>query len=138
MLTGAPVEDLGEHWVHDYHYSQGLMEELVDPASAPPVDIFPILRWVPSFFAEWKRKAPLTRKALLHAYGVIMKQAKQPRHGKFQSLIPKLLEQSVDPSTAPDGRFTEQEIKLMMGGMLYVIFFFVFCSLLFFWTELQC
>jgi hypothetical protein len=126
MLSGAPVEDLGENWIHDYHYSQGLMEELVDPASAPPVDIFPILRWVPSFFAEWKRKAPLTRKALLHAYGVIMKQAKQPRHGKFQSLIPKLLEQSVDPSTAPDGRFTEQEIKLMMGGMLYVFFFFYF------------
>ncbi|GIC87819.1 uncharacterized protein Aud_004210 [Aspergillus udagawae] len=118
MLSGAPVEEFGEHWIHDYHYSQGLMEELVDPASAPPVDIFPILRWVPSIFAEWKRKAPLTRKALLYAYGVMMNQAKKARHGSFQSLIPKLLEQSVDPSTAPDGRFTEQEIKLMMGGML--------------------
>ncbi|KAL2871742.1 cytochrome P450 [Aspergillus lucknowensis] len=118
MLSGSPVEDYDENWVHDYHYSQGLMEELVDPASAPPVDIFPILRWVPAIFAGWKGKAIKTRKALLYAYGAMMNQAKKARHGTFQSLIPRLLEQSVDPSTAPEGRFTEQEIKLMMGGML--------------------
>ncbi|KAL9094344.1 MAG: hypothetical protein Q9165_003485 [Trypethelium subeluteriae] len=118
MLSGAPLEEFDPGWVQDYNISQELMTELFDPDKAPPVDIFPILRWMPAIFAEWKRKAPKARKALLHAYDVLITQAKKDRTCSFQPLIPKLITQSLDPSTPADGRFTDQEIKVMMGGML--------------------
>ncbi|KAH8597601.1 cytochrome P450 [Bisporella sp. PMI_857] len=118
MLSGAPVQEFGKSWIHDYHASQVLFEDLLDPGTAPPVDIFPILRWVPSMFAEWKRKAPLARKLLLRTYGVMMAQAKKERRGDFQSLIPKLLRQAEDPTFPEDGRFSEKDIEFMMGGIL--------------------
>ncbi|MCJ1399408.1 hypothetical protein MMC11_002610 [Xylographa trunciseda] len=118
MLSGAPVQDFGESWIHDYHDYLELFEELLDPATSPPVDVFPVLRWVPAMFAEWKRKAPIARRALLHAFGVMMTHAKQDRQGSFPSLIPKLLRQASDPSTPPEERISEVDIKCLMGGML--------------------
>ncbi|KIA75329.1 hypothetical protein HK57_00208 [Aspergillus ustus] len=119
MMSGANVENFGKHWVHEYHASQGMFESLLDPGQSPPVDIFPVLRWVPFIFASWKRKAQVTRKALLSAYGVMMAHAKKGRHGPTSEfLIPKLLQQSADQETASEGRFTEQEITWLTGGML--------------------
>lgn len=121
MLTGAHAQDFGEGWLHDYKVYLELMEELLDPTKAPPVDNFPILRWVPSMFADWKRKAPIARSALLHVFGALMTHAKKSHQGSFKSLIPQLLRESSDPSTPPAGRLSEEDIKLMMGGMLYVL-----------------
>jgi hypothetical protein len=120
-LSGVPVEDLGEHWLQEYSDYLDLMEELVDPANAPPVDNFAVLRLVPSMFAEWKRKVPGAKKALLSVFGAMMSESKKHVHSSFPSLIPELLRQtSSDPSAAPAGLGSEQEIKFMMGGMLYV------------------
>lgn len=121
MLSGAPIQDFDKAWVNDYHFGLDLMEELLDATKSPPVDNFPILRWVPSIFAEWKRKAPRARKVLLNAHSSLMDQAKKERQGSFQALIPQLLRESKDPSTMPKERLSEHEIKMMMGGMLYVL-----------------
>ncbi|KAK7993174.1 hypothetical protein PG989_006555 [Apiospora arundinis] len=118
MLSGAKTDELGPNWVEEYEASQHLYESILDPATAPPVDLFPVLRWVPARFAEWKRKAPVARRALDKVYGAMFDHAKNRRHGSFPSLINKLLAHSADPSTDPEDRLTDYEINLLMGGTL--------------------
>ena len=118
MLSGAKTDELGQDWVEEYEASQHLYESILDPATAPPVDLFPVLRWVPAMFAEWKRKAPVARKALDKVYAAMFNHAKNRRHGSFPSLINKLLAHSADPETAPEDRLTEYEICCLIGGTL--------------------
>ena len=123
MLSGAPiqelVQDFGKRWIDDYWFSQQLWTELLDPIN-PPVDIFPILRWVPSMFAKWKRKAPIARKYLIGAYEGLMDQSRKSleRHGgsfTLLSMIPKLLRES------PEANAQEEiERTTFMGGLLSV------------------
>jgi hypothetical protein len=121
MMSGAPIQDFiqefGKSWIDDYYLSQQLWIELLDPTN-PPVDLFPILRWVPSVFAKWKRKAPIARKYLLQAYGGLVAQARKSlkrQGGSFSSLsiIPKLLRQAPD-ATAEE----EMGMTVFMGGLL--------------------
>nr|UIK22909.1 cytochrome P450 [Trichoderma rhododendri] len=121
MMSGASiqtyVEDFGKKWIDDYNLSQQLWVELLSPIS-PPVDLFPILRWVPAIFSEWKRKAPIARKYLLDAYdGLIFqsKKAMKSEGGSLSSLaiIPKLLRQSADTFTNDEG----MDMVMFMGGL---------------------
>ena len=94
--------------------------ELLDPYTLP-ANLFPMLRWVPSMFADWKRKAPIARKYLLDVYEVMMDHSRKSlkRHGgSFTSIamIPKLLRES--PKLANPRE--ELERTTFMGGILSV------------------
>jgi hypothetical protein len=52
----------------------------------------------------------------------MMHHAKKDHHSSFGPMISKLLERSADPSTPAEERFSEVDIKWMMGGILYVLF----------------
>ena len=122
MLSGTPiqeyVQDFGKGWIDDYWLSQQLWIELLDPIH-PPVDYFPILRWVPSTFANWKRKAPIARRYLIEAYERLMHQSRKSLDrldGSFTpfSMIPKLLRESPNLANA----HAEMERTTYMGGVL--------------------
>ncbi|KAL2169147.1 hypothetical protein VTG60DRAFT_6387 [Thermothelomyces hinnuleus] len=121
MMSGAPIQDyvrdFGKQWIEDYNLSQQLWIELLDQLS-PPVDLFPILRWVPGLIAEWKRKAPVARKYLLDAYNGVIEQAEKSmkrQGGTFSHLaiIPKLLRQEPDHFTNKQGL----DNTIFMGGL---------------------
>lgn len=122
MMSGAPIEDyvqdFGKKWIDDYNLSQRLWIELLDPTN-PPVDLFPVLRWVPAVFAQWKHKAPVARKYLLSAYNDLILQAEKrmkSQGGTFSPLaiIPKLLRQASDTFTNEEGL----DMTVFMGGLL--------------------
>lgn len=117
VFAGAPVEAFGANFVHDYHQMTIIFEEIMVSGAA---DIIPILRWVPAMFSDWKRQAPIVRKAVLHAYDTLMRVAKTDHGGSIHGLIPMLLSQSTDPKTESDQRLSETDIKILMGGLLYV------------------
>lgn len=118
VLAGAPVEAFDGGFIHDYNLMTIVFEEIMVSGAA---DIIPFLRWVPAMFSSWKRQAPVVRKAVLKAYDTLMRVAKTDHGGSIRGLIPTLLSQSVDPETEPDLRMSETEIKIMMGGLLYVL-----------------
>ncbi|KKO99964.1 cytochrome P450 [Trichoderma harzianum] len=115
VFAGAPVEAFGANFVHDYHQMTIIFEEIMVSGAA---DIIPILRWVPAMFSDWKRQAPIVRKAVLHAYDTLMRVAKTDHGGSIHGLIPMLLSQSTDPKTESDQRLSETDIKILMGGLL--------------------
>lgn len=117
FIAGAPVEAFADNFIHDYHMMTIVFEELMVSGAA---DIIPFLRWIPAMFSDWKRRAPVVRKAVLQAYDALMDVAKMDRGGTFRGLIPTLLSQSAESTTAPELRLSETEIKVMMGGLLYV------------------
>ena len=124
MMSGAPVEDLvrdfGKRWIDDYWLSQELWAEMLDPTNH--ANVFPALRWVPSVFAKWKRRAPMARNHLIGAYKGLMNQSLKSleRHGgSFSSLsiIPKLLRESPSLANAHE----EMERTTFLGGILSVL-----------------
>lgn len=115
VMAGAPVEALGRDFVHDYHQTTIVFEEIMVSGLA---DIIPLVRRLPAVFGGWRRQAPIVRRAVLHAYGVLMRVAEQDRGGSFRALIPALRRQAADPTAAPELRMSEAEIMVMMGGLL--------------------
>ena len=99
---------------------QFLWIELLDPTN-PPVDLFPFLRFAPSFLAKWKNKAPVARKYLLNAYYGLLDQGRKSmkRHGGSFSphaLIPRVLAERGDKELSVE---EERDFVIYMGGLLY-------------------
>lgn len=121
MISGQRVEDLGPGWVEKFHETQEMWAELLEPGRAPPVDVFPILSWLPESLAGWKRKAKIVRKNILEEYLALLETVKERRHsakadGKFECLIARMLrEQEGKPE---HDRLSERDIAFIGGGLL--------------------
>jgi hypothetical protein len=58
------------------------------------------------------------RRAVLKSYDYLMSVARVDHGGTFTGLISTLLGKSKDPRTPIEQRLTDDEIKVMMGGLL--------------------
>lgn len=133
MISGVSLknvtDDFGKSWIDKYYESQLLWFEMLNPYL--PAFLCPPLRWIPFMFADWKRKAPIARKALLHAWGSLVIEGKKSFNsqssGSFSSLalVPRLLSESVDasnPRLLENSKTTRAEeninISVFMGGIL--------------------
>ncbi|KAF2878566.1 cytochrome P450 [Massariosphaeria phaeospora] len=122
LVSGAPIEDyvrdFGEQWIHDYLLSQFLWVSLLDPTN-PPVDFFPLLRFVPAFLTQWKHKAPEARKYLMTAYHGVLEQGRKSmkkKGGSFSplALIPRLLSEKENQNMSVE---QENDFAVYMGGL---------------------
>lgn len=96
--------------------------ELLDPGSAPPVGMFPILKYFPSFLAKWKGKAANVRKNQQFFYTMMLKCAKEElknheardnkKPGGFLSLMARLLQEQDSK-----GGFDDHQLAYLGGGL---------------------
>ncbi|KAF9691096.1 hypothetical protein EKO04_010652 [Ascochyta lentis] len=97
--------------------------ELLNPGSAPPVGMFPLLKYVPEFLAKWKRQAKELRKNQLSFYYMMLNSAKDElarnQAGKndkpdgFMSLMARLLQ-----GQGERGGFDDHQLAYLGGGLL--------------------
>lgn len=120
VIAGQKLEDRDPHFIHDYHDAQEKWLELLTPGSAPPIDIFPFLKWVPeSLGASWKHKARVVRDhmhtffASLYAVAKKRQTTRNERHPIFESLMEEILRDE-----RPGKRFNELELAFLGGGIL--------------------
>lgn len=96
--------------------------ELLNPGSAPPVGIFPILKYVPAFLARWKGQAAALRKNQQYFYKIMLDSAKEelrlhragnnPRPKGFLSLMARLLQEQDSKSG-----FDDHQLAYLGGGL---------------------
>lgn len=97
------------------------------PGSAPPVDVFPILKYIPEFLAKWKTDARNVRKTVLDDalrwFHDGQKQRAQikadPESVRFEGLIAKLLRER-DAPDAKDGARSFTDLELGYIGQALV------------------
>lgn len=100
-------------------HSQKEVLRFLIPGSAPLVDYFLILKYVPRVFASWKREAPRVRKLMrdgamaffLAGREQYEQMEEDPASVRVEGLIAKLLrEQNTPGSVKPQRRFADLEL----------------------------
>jgi cytochrome P450 len=97
--------------------------EFLTPGSAPPVEMFPILKYVPKAFAKWKGGAKDLRMKQRAWYYMMLNTAKEEiktdtvrvdhRPAPYESLMASLLRQQTDK-----GGFSDDQLAYVGGALL--------------------
>ena len=114
FVAGTSPQGLGDGWIKKYPDAQRLFVQLIVPEQSPRMDIFPILRWVPSLFAGWKRKAILTRQILLETWQPLVEAGRKSQGKYLTSFASKVVRQVSDRKL----NLSEDEITVLVGGLL--------------------
>lgn len=106
-----------------FYSNQKTWLELLNPGSAPPVGMFPFLKYVPEFLAKWKGQAKELRRNQLSFYYMMLDSAKDElkstaggdnsKPGGFVSLMTRLLQEQGDK-----GGFDDHQLAYLGGGLL--------------------
>ncbi|KAK7917902.1 cytochrome P450 [Apiospora marii] len=119
--TGERLSDMPADYADKVCHSQEELLGVLLPGAAPPVDIFPVLKYVPEFLgAKWKAKARYARKLLCEdannylvgakkTYGQI---EKDPESVGFDSLLPRIMKEQAANNNGLDknNKFTATEL----------------------------
>ncbi|KAK8108356.1 cytochrome P450 [Apiospora sp. TS-2023a] len=119
--TGERLSDMPADYADKLCHSQEELLGVLLPGAAPPVDIFPVLKYVPEFLgARWKAKARYARKLLcedadnylLGAKKTYTQIEKDPESVGFDSLLPKIMKEqaATDGLDKDSNKFTETEL----------------------------
>lgn len=120
--TGELLSDMPADYADKLCHSQEELLGVLLPGAAPPVDIFPVLKYFPEFLAQWKSKARYARKLmcedadnyLVGAKKTYAQIEKDPESVDFDSLLPKIMkEQAANNGLDKDTKFTETELAYM-------------------------
>ncbi|KAK9781621.1 putative Cytochrome P450 [Seiridium cardinale] len=123
-ITGERLDDLPADYADKVCHAQEVMLELILPGAAPPVDIFPILKYVPEFLAKWKSRARYVRKCLVddaNSYLVSAQRTYQqlvqdPDSVGFDSLLPKIMKEQ--SASQEKEKFTNTELAFIGQGAI--------------------
>ncbi|KAF7518253.1 hypothetical protein G7054_g13511 [Neopestalotiopsis clavispora] len=117
--TGQRLNDVAPDYADKLYHSQEEMLTLLLPGSAPPVDVFPILKYVPGFLAKWKGHARYVAKCiredannhLMGAKKTYQQILKDPESVRFDSLLPKMMKEQENGNTKE--RFTDTNLAFV-------------------------
>ncbi|KAI9154882.1 Cytochrome P450 monooxygenase patI [Paramyrothecium foliicola] len=123
-VTGQRLEDLNQSYSDRYFHTQELWLQLLEPGKAPPVDLFPFLRWVPERFAEWKSIARLVRDNLTKDYYSYLEKAKSFRAAAnvqqpstFRGVLGKIVDDNERVETETN-RFSDNDLAFLGGALV--------------------
>lgn len=99
---------------------------LLTPGVAPPVDMFPVLKWVPAFLAKWKRTARDLHKNQRGFYEMMLESAKEERRQRkaasasrvspeYESLMARMLRTQEENEKT---EFDDCQLAYLGGGLL--------------------
>ncbi|VUC36506.1 unnamed protein product [Clonostachys rosea] len=131
-ITGQRLEDRGKAFSDRFFKAQKLWLELLEPGNAPPVDMVPMLRWIPEKFASWKTDARYVRDYMFEEYAGYLKSAQklsgesdvaksdQNKSPRFKCLMTKILEDGLEEGKGNDGKlsYSPDQLAYLGGGLL--------------------
>lgn len=116
--TGERLDDMPSDYAEKLCHAQEVLLDLILPGAAPPVDIFPILKYVPGYLAKWKSHARYVRKCMVNDADNYLIGARKtydqiiqnPDSIGFDSLLPKIMKEQADGSVEA---FTDTELAFI-------------------------
>ncbi|KAJ5092655.1 cytochrome P450 [Penicillium alfredii] len=125
ITVGERLKDMPPEYMEDFFHAQEEILKLAIPGVAPPVDIFPILKYVPEFCCSWKSHARLVRQLIVGDANKFLsgglKQFKQiqedPSSVRFQSLLAKIMLDQAD-GESKQKNFSTTELGFAGQGMV--------------------
>lgn len=99
ITVGERLKDMPAEYMRDFFHAQEEILSLAIPGVAPPVDIFPILKYVPESCCSWKEHARLVRKLIVGDANKFLKGGqrqfqqiqKDPSSVGFQCLLARIM-----------------------------------------------
>lgn len=121
-ICGERLQNLPADYAPKFFRVQEEMLKLLIPGSAPPIDVFPLLRLVP--FTAWKKRAMATRKiALADAETLFQSGLKQNRQIRdkpdtvsFECLLSKIMREQCGQEKGE--AFTDMDLGFLAQGVL--------------------
>lgn len=117
--SGQRIDSLPPGFADEFVESQEEMLRFLIPGSAPLVDYFPVLKYVPEAFAQWKREARRVRKLSRDSAMTFFragneqyeKMREDPASMRIEGLIARLLQEQNTPGVVkPERRFAALEL----------------------------
>ena len=90
--------------------------EIVETGATPPVDIFPIFKWLPDFMSPWRKKALHVRQLELKLYGDLAEQVRSRRARGIDREC--LLDKVFEMQAAGGEPLLDDEQVAYIGGVL--------------------
>lgn len=83
-VFGRRGADYNQPDVKEIYRVQDQFSEIIAPGNTPPVDVFPVLKYIPTFLAKWKQRAAAVRKGQQDLYvGLLRKNQARMAKGTF-------------------------------------------------------
>ncbi|CAG9957146.1 unnamed protein product [Clonostachys rosea f. rosea IK726] len=131
-IAGQRLEERGKAFSDRFFKAQKLWLELLEPGNAPPVDMVPMLRWIPERFASWKTDARYVRDYMFEEYASYLESAQklsgkggvatpgQNKPTRFRCLMTKILEDGLEEEKDKSGKlgFSSDQLAYLGGGLL--------------------
>ena len=125
ITVGERLKDLPPEYMQDFFHAQEEILGLAIPGVAPPVDIFPVFKYVPEFCCGWKKHAQLVRKLIVGDATKFLKGGqkqyaqiqKDSASVKFQSLLAKIMVDQAE-GESKQKHFTTTELGFAGQGMV--------------------
>lgn len=124
-----------QQWFFD---NQEKWMTLLTPGTTPPVDIFPIMKYVPEFISGWKRTARSVRKNQTGFYYMMLDKAKKeleensasadPTAKTHESLMAKILREQQEGNE----EYSTDQLAYLGGGLFDAAIDTTYCSSLIF------
>ncbi|KAK6865460.1 hypothetical protein PG995_001988 [Apiospora arundinis] len=128
-ICGHRGEQKGAELVELFYSNQENWLDLLTPGVAPPVEMFPVLKWVPAFLAKWKRTARDLHKNQRGFYYMMLGCAQEERRqskaaspvasqepsARYESLMARILRTQEESGRA---EFDDNQLAYLGGGLL--------------------
>ncbi|KZL85875.1 cytochrome p450 [Colletotrichum incanum] len=123
LLSGQGVSESGVASTEKYFKVQDTWVKFLTPARAPPVDVFPMMKYIPKYFASWKREAAALSLAMRRTMYHMLDGAKAQhasitqglRSAENESIMTKLIREG---ERSKDSRFGDHELAVFGAGTL--------------------
>ncbi|KAK1982511.1 cytochrome P450 [Colletotrichum cereale] len=119
VISGQSVAESGVGSTEYFFEAQETWLKFLTPARAPPVDVFPVMKYIPTFLASWKREAASLQSATMKIMYHMLDGAKM-QHSKISqgtksaengSLMAQLLGEA-----SKDLKFQDYELASLGSG----------------------
>ncbi|OQU97044.1 hypothetical protein CLAIMM_03047 [Cladophialophora immunda] len=111
LVFGQRAKSYEDFWGHCVYDALDRFGEALEPGANPPVDEFPILKYLPEFMSPWKTRAKHAGKVMNKIWGEARRRVdERRRRGDIRTSLGSLADKLLDEYTEKGSPLSKQEL----------------------------